>query len=317
MSRGKHRRIDPTPVSPVAAALAFTDSDLADLARLWPLALEQLQLASDAPPRLREAPTPEQQAARAQRDRQERTERFFNAQAGRVPLAGASPAPLRVSALEDLAIAEAGIVDLADQVTGYIRRSNRDRKLGPHRLRRQRLPQTAPPRRTDSDELGYPLHLGYGRFRATGGRQLAALSERHDRDAMLSAIRWLRAALPAIVDEPFAEQVAAEVSRIRRTVRGVAGYPDLQIRLSPRCFVCDQPSLRMNVDRRYIECRNVACTPTEEQCMTFGPHGQPRWYDSEWAWLKQQLRDELGYPLNLGYGRSFDDEVRAVLREAS
>lgn len=317
MSRSKHQRHQPPQLTPAQQALAYTDGDLADLERKWHTALEQLDLANDPPPRLREAPTPERVAAREERDKAEKLDKIRNAQQGRVPIAGASPAPLRVAALEDLVIAEAGLLALGDKVTTHVRRNPADQRLGPHRLRAHRPTPKAPPRRDDRDDLGYPLHFGYGRYRSYAGRLVDAVGDRRDRDPGLGAIRWLRAALPAITDVDLAETVAAEVQRIRRLIRGVAGFPDMQIRISPVCFVCGQPSLRLNIDSEYVECRNADCAPSEEQCSNTGPRGEPRWYKAEWDWLKARLRDELDYPLNLGYGRSFDDEVRAVLEIAS
>lgn len=316
MSGSKHRARPQPKLSPAEEALIHTHGDLVNLAELWPRALEQLDLRTDTPPRLHEQPTPEQVEARDARIKAEKLDRFRDAQAGRVPLAGASPAPLRVEALETIAIAETGLLELGDRITAHIRRNKRERTLGPHRLRNEQLPRTAPPTRRDRDHLDYPLSLGYG-YRVYSGRLVDVAGERHDSHPALAAIRWIRAALPAITDVTFAELVAGKVSRIRSQVRAVVGEPDLQIRISPACFVCGQPSLRLNIDSGYVECRNADCTPTPEQCTSLGPRGEPRWYRAEWDWLKQRLVDELGYPLSLGYGCSFDDEVRAVLEIAS
>lgn len=294
MSRNKHRpgRAQPArPTTPIAKALEHVPGDLDDLTNLWPRALEQLDPRVDAAPRMLEM-TAEFVATREERDRAERAERILNSRDGIEPL-GASPSPLQVAALDDLVIAQVGLLELGDRLTKHVRRDN-DRRIGPHRLNRERL---RPPTTTNPDDhLGYPLRLGYG-MRVYTGRDVALVGGRHDNDPTLSAIRWIRAALPAINLLTVADHTASEVRRIRGRVRSVIGLPDMQVRLSPCCFVCDQPSLRMNVDKLYVECRNPDCQPSPMQCTYTGPRGEPRWYRAEWRQLSRRLGVDVEHHL--------------------
>lgn len=287
MSRNKHRhsRAQPArPTTPVTKALEHVPGDLADLTDLWPRALEQLDLRVDPAPRVLEL-TPDFIAAREERDRAERAERILNSRDGIEPL-GASPSPVQIAALDDLVIAQVGLLDLGDQLTTHVRGNGIDRRVGPHRLNRQRLqPATTT---NPTDHLGYPLRLGYG-MRVFAGHDIDLVGGRRDADPTLSAIAWIRAALPAITLLAVAEHTANEVRRIRGRVRSVIGLPDMQVRLSPSCFVCEQPSLRMNVDKLYVECRNPNCEPSPMQCTYTGPRGEPRWYRAEWRTLSKRL----------------------------
>lgn len=289
MTHSKHGRRQRTPVQ---EALLHVPSDLDEIRRRWPLAVQQLQPTSSTPPAMRLVDLSEE--ARAARDtiaRAERDERVENARRGR-PTLGFSPAPLRVAVLDDLAAATGQLMEVADKVTDHVRRGRDEQERpGPHRSMRHPFRPTI--KHNDRDHLGYPLRLGYGKH-TLGGRQLNLVGARRDIDPILDAIAWLHRALSAITDIELAENVARTVARCRLTVRGVAGLPDLQVRLTPHCFVCDQPSLRMNLDKRFVECRNGDCQPTEEQCGFTGPRGEPRWYQGEWAWLSQILGVSLG-----------------------
>jgi hypothetical protein len=287
--------------TPVERALEHTPHDLDDLTRLWPQALEQLDLQVAPPPRPPHEDTPEQAARRLEEDRQVRAERILNAHNGISPN-GVSPSPLHVAALDDLAGAETALLALGDLLTKHCRggRLHPDGLPGPHRFTDHRRGAPPPrPGRRDHDHLGYQLRLGYG-MRVTAGRNLEAIAPRRDRDPALAAIAWIRTALTSINDEPLAEHVAAEVRRIRNWIRGVIGLPDLQVRLAQRCFVCHQPALRMNLDKHYVECRNPDCVPTGEQCTFKGPRGEPRWYRGEWAALSKHIgMDIAAHYLNL------------------
>jgi hypothetical protein len=305
--QARARRHGYRPNSAVQEVLQHTYCDLEDLRRVWTMAVEQLQLSARIPPRVDAELTDElgypmrfgygatyadsKFAAHDALVRQERAERVVNARHGR-PTLGYSPAPLRVGALEDLVTVEVMLLDVADQVTRHVRRNTTDERPGPHRLLRKPTHHTV--KHNDVDDLGYALRLGYGRKHVISGRQLDHVGARRDVDPTTASISWLLRALPAVTDVPLAEKVASSVSTVRLIARGVVGLPDLQVRLSQACFVCGQPALRMNLDKRYVECRNPDCQPPAEQCGFTGPRGEPRWYQGEWHWLSQILGVSLG-----------------------
>jgi hypothetical protein len=283
-----HGRLAERPRTAAQQWLEHTPMTLYEIVEVRGEAREQLGLDVDVPPRLVDA-SPEAVELQARRDRDERAERDANHRNRIVPL-GFTPAPLRAGVLEDLAAGEALIVGVADRITARLRQRP-DKHLIVHRPPR---PQSRPELYERVDHLGYPVHLRYG-MRVMAGRTLTHVTHRRDRDPVAAAIRWIIAALPSIVDETEASKVALDVWKALRIFRAIAGYEPLQIRLDKPCFVCGQRSLRLNVDEEYVECRNVACTPSDTECGFVGPHGEPRWYELDWlsARLGISLADQL------------------------
>ncbi|MFE9642375.1 hypothetical protein ACFYOC_25465 [Nocardiopsis alba] len=232
-----------------AARLDSVRSDLAWIVESVP-DLYQLRLPGVRRRASDRALTP---AARAALDELTRAERADRRPGERI--LGASPAPVAVGIIDDIARLLAGAVELADRISwnaGVVDISPPStaydfRALGPHLA--HIAAHLADAVATDPDALSLAEHFA-ARARRTLER---TLSEGGDGQVLTTLCAWCHGATAT----------APAGGERTLTVRLVAGEP-------------------------LIVCSSDVCAPPAEDCGTW-LHGHPAWREHEWEWLAKHL----------------------------